>query len=77
LDAPGELSQVSPGTQLTLQGNKMDDDIQKPLFEVMTNVITEQVDIDDSGCIDQSTISVEDQLIADELETGISGFVNQ
>ena len=55
----------------------MDDDIQKPLFEVMTNVITEQVDIDDSGCIDQSTISVEDQLIADELETGISGFVNQ
>lgn len=53
------------------------DDIQQPLFEVITNVIKQEIDVDDSGCIDQSTMSIEDQLIADELETGISGFVNK
>tara|TARA_B110000211_G_scaffold229618_1_gene287699 strand:+ start:339 stop:506 length:168 start_codon:yes stop_codon:yes gene_type:complete len=55
----------------------MNDDIQKPLFEILTNVIAEQIDVDDSGCIDRSFMSVEDQLIAEELETGISGFVNK
>jgi len=59
---------------------KDDDDIQKPLFELLTFVIGNEITaLDnalDSGCTDQSTLSIEDQLIQVEEETGVSGFVN-